>query len=59
MYENKRLGLLYHGISAISLVNTGSERVEGARACVSQVKDEQLADLEKRLRAFQARFPPA
>jgi aspartate/methionine/tyrosine aminotransferase len=51
--------LLYHGISAISLVNTGSERVEGARACVSQVKDEQLADLEKRLRAFQARFPPA
>ncbi len=48
--------LLYHGISAISLTNTGSERREGARACVSQVRDEQLADLATRLAAFQHRF---
>ena len=51
--------LLYHGISAISLTNTGSERREGARACVSQVRDEQLADLATRLAAFQHRFSQA
>jgi aspartate/methionine/tyrosine aminotransferase len=49
--------LLYHGISAISLANTGSEQIHGARACVSQVRDEQLADLEYRLAAFQKQFP--
>ena len=31
---------LYYGISAISLVTTGSERTEGLRACVSQVVPE-------------------
>ncbi len=48
--------LLYHGISAISLNNTGSEQINGARACVSQVKDEQLEDLESRLKIFQAKY---
>ncbi|MBR7887732.1 pyridoxal phosphate-dependent aminotransferase [Marinomonas sp. A79] len=49
-------GLLHHGISAISLANTGSNRVEGARACVSQVKEDQLPDLAQRLAAFQRQF---
>jgi aspartate/methionine/tyrosine aminotransferase len=44
--------LLYYGISAISLSNTGSTRKEGIRACVSLVADSQLPDLEKRLQLF-------
>jgi aspartate/methionine/tyrosine aminotransferase len=44
--------LLYYGISAISLATTGSERIEGLRACVSQIKRSQLEDLENRLKAF-------
>ncbi len=44
--------LLYFGISAISLLNTGSERNEGLRACVSQVKESQFPELERRLVAF-------
>ena len=48
--------LLYYGISAITLTNTGSEK-EGLRACVSHVKREQFDDLEKRLKQFRADFP--
>jgi aspartate/methionine/tyrosine aminotransferase len=44
--------LLYYGISAISLAITGSERLEGIRACVSLVKREQFKDLEYRLKKF-------
>jgi aspartate/methionine/tyrosine aminotransferase len=44
--------LIYYGISAISLSNTGSLRKEGIRACVSLVADEQLPELEKRLKLF-------
>lgn len=44
--------LLYYGISAISLATTGSERVEGLRACVSQIKRSQFEDLEFRLKTF-------
>ena len=44
--------LLYYGISAISLAITGSERLEGIRACVSLVKREQFNDLEFRLKRF-------
>jgi DNA-binding transcriptional MocR family regulator len=44
--------LLYYGISAISLSNTGSERKEGIRACVSHVSDENMIELEKRLKLF-------
>lgn len=49
--------LLYYGISAISLEITGSERKEGIRACVSQVKLDQLPLLEERLRAFSGDHP--
>ena len=44
--------LLYYGISAISLAITGSERLEGIRACVSLVKRDQFKDLEFRLKRF-------
>ena len=47
--------LLYYGISAISLKNTGSEK-EGLRACVSHVKRDQFEDLKNRLELFHARF---
>jgi aspartate/methionine/tyrosine aminotransferase len=47
--------LLYFGISAIGLKNTGSER-EGIRACVSHVGREQFGDLEKRLKMFNEYF---
>ncbi len=47
--------LLYYGISAIALDNTGSNE-EGIRACVSFVKREQFADLEHRLKLFNAHF---
>jgi aspartate/methionine/tyrosine aminotransferase len=44
--------LLYYGVSAISLSITGSERLEGIRACVSLVKRDQFKDLEYRLKRF-------
>jgi len=44
--------LVYYGISAISLLITGSEREEGIRACVSLVGRHQFNDLEFRLRKF-------
>lgn len=44
--------LVYYGISAISLAITGSERLEGIRACVSLVRREQFPDLEYRLNRF-------
>ncbi len=43
---------LYYGISAISLAITGSDRIEGVRACVSLVDRNQFADLEFRLKEF-------
>jgi aspartate/methionine/tyrosine aminotransferase len=48
--------LLYYGISAISLGNTGSSK-EGLRACVSNVKREQFNDLALRLQQFNSDFP--
>lgn len=47
--------LIYFGVSAIALSNTGSER-QGLRACVSHVHRNQFADLEHRLRLFNANF---
>lgn len=44
--------LVYYGISAISLAITGSERIEGIRACTSLVKEVQFGDLEHRLKTF-------
>lgn len=46
--------LLYYGVSAISLVTTGSERTEGLRACVSLVKREDFPVLEERMKKFHA-----
>jgi aspartate/methionine/tyrosine aminotransferase len=43
---------LYYGISAISLAITGSERIEGLRACVSLVHENQFPALEFRLKKF-------
>ena len=47
--------LLYYGISAISLGNTGSSK-EGLRACVSNVRRDQFEDLETRLNQFHLDF---
>ena len=47
--------LLYYGISAIALDNTGSDE-EGIRACVSFVKREQFDEMEKRLKLFNENF---
>lgn len=44
--------LLAYGVSAISLANTGSTRLEGIRACVSLVAEEHVPVLAERLRAF-------
>jgi aspartate/methionine/tyrosine aminotransferase len=44
--------LVYYGISAISLAITGSERLEGLRACVSLVRRDQFPDLEYRVKKF-------
>ncbi len=49
--------LIYYGISAISLSITGSERLEGIRACVSLVKTDQFGDLEHRLKEFHKHHP--
>jgi aspartate/methionine/tyrosine aminotransferase len=49
--------LLSYGISAISLDITGSSRMEGLRACVSQVSRDQFKDLEYRLKIFMADHP--
>jgi len=44
--------LVYYGISAISLSITGSERLEGIRACTSLISKDQFGDLEERLKIF-------
>jgi len=49
--------LIYYGISAISLAITGSERLEGIRACVSLIQRAQFPDLEYRLKKFQEDHP--
>ncbi|MDD3877008.1 MAG: pyridoxal phosphate-dependent aminotransferase [Bacteroidales bacterium] len=47
---------IYYGISAISLDITGSERLEGIRACVSLVRRSQFPDLEYRLKKFNEHY---
>lgn len=49
--------LVYYGISAISLAITGSDRLEGIRACVSLVQREQFPDLSHRLEKFHKDHP--
>lgn len=49
--------LIYYGISAIALSITGSQRIEGIRACVSLVQRSQFPVLELRLRKFREQHP--
>ena len=49
--------LVYYGISAISLLITGSTRSEGIRACVSLIKREQFPLLTERLKQFHKDHP--
>lgn len=49
--------LLCYGISAISLVTSGSDKPDGLRACVSKVSRTQFPDLETRLRKFNEDHP--
>lgn len=49
--------MIYYGVSAISLLITGSERKEGIRACTSLIQHDQMDDLEKRLRQFNEDHP--
>jgi aspartate/methionine/tyrosine aminotransferase len=51
--------LIFYGISAIALTITGSERIEGIRACVSLVGRHQFKDLEYRLQRFHEDHPIA
>ncbi len=44
--------LLYYGISAISLDNTGSQRGEGIRACTSQITKDKMPLLIERMKIF-------
>ncbi len=49
--------LIYYGISAISLLITGSTREEGIRACTSLIQMEDMPLLEKRLKQFHKDHP--
>ena len=49
--------MIFYGISAISLAITGSQRLEGIRACVSLIQRTQFPDLEKRLKKFHQDHP--
>ena len=48
--------LMYYGVSAISLITTGSHQ-EGLRVCTSFIEDHQYAQLEERMVCFQANNP--
>jgi len=49
---------MYYGVSAISLVTTGSHQ-EGLRACTSFIKDHQYAQLDERMKLFAENHPIA
>lgn len=48
--------LMCYGVSAISLVTTGSEQ-QGLRACTSFIQDHQYELLEERMKLFEANHP--
>ncbi len=48
--------LMYYGVSAISLVTTGSHQ-QGLRACTSFIYDHQYEQLDERMRLFAANHP--
>lgn len=49
--------MIYYGVSAISLLITGSEHKEGIRACTSLVRHDQLPEMEARLKQFHEDHP--
>jgi hypothetical protein len=49
--------LIYYGVSAISLLITGSEHKEGIRACTSLVRHDQFPALKERLKHFHEDHP--
>ena len=48
--------LLYYGVSAISLVTTGSHQ-EGFRACTSFIQDHQYDQFDERIAIFAENHP--
>jgi hypothetical protein len=48
--------LMYYGVSAISLLTTGSKQ-EGLRACTSFIKDHQYEQLNERMKVFAGNHP--
>ncbi|KAA6317383.1 Glutamate-pyruvate aminotransferase AlaC, partial [termite gut metagenome] len=48
--------LMYYGVSAISLLTTGSKQ-EGLRACTSFIKDHQYEQLDERMKVFADNHP--
>ncbi|MCD8030334.1 MAG: pyridoxal phosphate-dependent aminotransferase [Bacteroides sp.] len=48
--------LMYYGVSAISLLTTGSQQ-EGLRACTSFIADHQYEELERRMELFAENNP--
>ncbi len=48
--------LMYYGVSAISLVTTGSHQ-EGLRACTSFVREDQYEELDRRMAIFAENHP--
>lgn len=48
--------LMYYGVSAISLITTGSQQ-EGLRACTSFIKDHQYQQLDERMALFTKNHP--
>lgn len=48
--------LMYYGVSAISLVTTGSKQ-QGLRACTSFIKEHQYDELDKRMHIFAQNNP--
>jgi hypothetical protein len=48
--------LMYYGVSAISLLTTGSKQ-EGLRACTSFIKDHQYEQLDERMKIFADNHP--
>ena len=49
--------LFYYGVSAISLAITGSDQIQGIRACVSLINRNQFSELEVRLKKFNQNHP--
>ncbi|MGN0235289.1 MAG: aminotransferase class I/II-fold pyridoxal phosphate-dependent enzyme [Paludibacteraceae bacterium] len=47
--------LIYYGVSAISLSNTGAQR-EGMRGCASAIREDQYDELDRRLALFNKEY---